>query len=611
MRDELLSYYERELTFLRKLGVEFAEKYPKVAGRLQLEAGKCEDPHVERLLEGFAFLAARVHLKIDDDFPEIVQALFSVLYPHYLRPVPSMSVVQFHLDPEQGKLTSGLRIPRGSLLYSAPVGGAPCKFRTCYDTTLWPFTVSAAEWKPVDRIKPALPGVNAFAALRIELECLPDISFDKLDIESLRIFLSGDGSLNHTVIELLCNNCVHVIARDVKQPQRMVTLPHDSIRQTGLGPDESMVPFPRRSFWGYQLLGEFFTFPEKFCFLDFTGMERLTRAGFGSKVELICLISEFERKDRRQALEIGVTASAMRLGCVPVANLFEMVAEPILVDQTKFEYRIVTDARREQSLDIFSVNSVTGVNIGSTETVEYEPFYSYRHSNMHRQDQAFWHTTRKPSGWRTDKGFDTFITFVNLAGKQLAPNRDAVTLRLSCTNRDLPSRLPFGSEVGDFELEGGGPISRIVALVKPTDALLPPDLAALLWRLVSQLSLNYLSLVNEGTDAFREILRLHNFAGSLTVDRQIQGILNVRSQPHFTRLASENGVSFARGVRVEIEMDEEQFVGSGVYTFASILDTFLGLYTSINSFSQLVVRTRQRKGVLRRWPARSGQKIVM
>jgi type VI secretion system protein ImpG len=203
-----------------------------------------------------------------------------------------------------------------------------------------------------------------------------------------------------------------------------------------------------------------------------------------------------------------------------------------------------------------------------------------------------------------------YIAFTDLTGSKVLPDQDTITLRLMCTNRDLPSRLPFGNAHGDFQLEGGGPISHIVSLVKPTDPILPPARASLLWRLVSQLSLNYLSIVGEGVDAFREILKLNNLAESIGGNRQIDGVLSLHSQAHFTRLLSEQGVSFARGTRVELELDEEQFVGAGVYTFGAVLEVFLALYTSVNSFSQLVVRTRQRKGVLKQWPARSGKKIL-
>jgi len=612
VRDELLFHYSQELTYLRYLGAEFANKYPKVASRLLLEAGKCEDPHVERLLEGFAFLAARIYTKIDDEFPEVVESLLSILYPYYLRPIPSASVVQFHLDPEQGKLTSGLPIPRGSLLYSAPVAGTPCKFQTCYETTLWPLEVKAADWRSADRIQPPAPISSAAAVIRLEIHCLPDVRFSQLDLKTLRLFLQGDGTVVNGLIELLCNNSIQIVARDLAAPaKKTVVFAPGSLRQVGFKPDEGLFPFPRRSFWGYRLLQEYFAFPEKFCFLDLSGFEKLAAADFGDRIELLFFLSEFERSDRRQTLELGVSRNTFRLGCAPVVNLFEQVAEPILMEQKRFEYRIVPDARREEALDIFSIDDVVGVMSGASETIAYEPFYSHRHSAGAGPTQTFWHSTRKLSGWRTNKASDVYITFVDLTGSKKTPDKDTVTLRLTCSNGELPSRLPFGNEEGDFQLGTGGPITRIVALTKPTDALQPPADHGLLWRLVSKLSLNYLSLVSEGVDAFREILRLHNFTGSLSAEKQVDGILSLRSEPHFARLTSSHGVTFARGTRIEIELDEEQFAGTGAYTFAAVLDVFLGLYTSMNSFSQLVVRTRQRKRVLKQWPPRAGQKILM
>ena len=490
MRDDLLFYYERELSFLRHTGAEFAQHYPKVAARLQLEAGKCEDPHVERMLEAFAFLAARVHLKIDDEFPEVVESLFSILYPHYLRPIPSMSVVQFHLDPDQGKLTTGLNIRQGSNLFSAPVNGMPCKFRTCFDTTIWPVRVRAAEWKSSDSLRPPLPAHGSVGVLRLELHCFQDVSFHKLDLKTLRFFLLGNGSVTHTLIELLSNNCIQIVARDLAAPsKKVVVLPPDSVRQVGFAADEGMVPLDKRSFWGYRLLQEYFTFPEKLLFLDISGFDQLAAAAFSDKVELLFFISDFERSDRRQAIEIGLSESTFRLGCAPVINLFNQTAEPILLDQKRFEYRVVPDARREQAFDIFSVDFVSGSRTGSSQIIDYEPFYSWRHS-LPSGSNAFWHVSRRLSPWRSDKGSDVYITFADLTGNKLVPDEDTITLRLLCTNRDLPGRLPFGNPQGDFQLQGGGPISHIVSLSKPTDAILPPARASLLWSVVAQLSFN-------------------------------------------------------------------------------------------------------------------------
>jgi type VI secretion system protein ImpG len=243
--------------------------------------------------------------------------------------------------------------------------------------------------------------------------------------------------------------------------------------------------------------------------------------------------------------------------------------------------------------------------------VRYEPFYSFRHGMTRSREAAFWRAARRPSGRRDDEGTEVHISLVDLSSRPVRPNVEALTVRTICSNRDLPSRLPFGNEAGDFELDGPLPVKRIVALLKPTDTLRPPVGKDTLWRLVSQLSLNYLSLVEEGREALQEILRLYNFTGSTYSEKQIEGITALSSRRHFARVVSEDGVSFARGAQVDMEFDEEQFVGGGAYLFAAVLERFLGLYVSMNSFSQLRARTRQRKEILRQWPPRAGQKILL
>ncbi len=613
MRDDLLAYYERELTFLRQMGAEFADKYPKVASRLLLEPDRCADPHVERMLEAFAFLAARVHLKIDDDFPEITEALLGVLYPHYLRPIPSMSVVEIHLDPEQGKMSTGFKVPRGATLYSRPVDGVPCKFRTCYDTTLWPLAVSQAQWKTPDRLVPAVKASDAVAALRVELSCFADVTFGALALQSLRFYLNGEEPFVHALYELLCNNCVRILVRDPtpgsKRPT--ITLPGDSLRAVGFAEDEAMLPYPRRSFIGYRLLQEYFAFPQKFFFLELANLEQIAAAGLKDKAEVVFLISPFERSDRHQMLEINVSSKALRLGCTPIINLFPHTAEPVLVDQTHFEYPIVPDARRRNALEIFSVDQVLSSNPTTRKEVIYEPFYSYRHSASQEKKGAFWTIARRPATAKDDEGSEVFLSLVDVAGRATAPTTEAVTVRTTCTNRDLPSRLPFGAETGDFEIEGIAATKKIVVLLKPTPTLRPPMGRGALWRLISHLALNYLSLVEEGKEALQEILRLYNFSESPELARQINGISTLQSGRHFARVLSDHGIEFARGTRVEMEFDEGQFVGAGVYLFASVLEHFLGLYVSLNSFSQLVATTSQRKERLREWPPRAGQAILL
>ena len=613
MRDELLYYYEQELGFLRRSGAAFAERYPKVASRLLLEPTKCADPHVERLLEAFAFLAARIHLKIDDDFSEISEALLSVVYPQYLRPIPAMSIVQLQLDPEQGKLTTGLAVPRGAALFSKPVGGTPCKFRTAYDTTLWPLTVAAAQWKTPDQISPPVSGTSAVGALRVELRCLPDVRFDQLALDSLRFYLNGEAALVATLYEVLSNNCVEILIRDIgsKPPRPPVVLPGSALRPVGFGPEETVLPPGRRTMVAYGLLQEYFTFPEKFFFLDLQGFDKARAAGFGTRAEVIFLIAPFERAERRATLEAGVSEKTLLLGCTPVVNLFAQDSEPIEVTATRYEYPVVADARRRETTRIFSVDDIVAVRPGSPDVLHFEPLYSFRHGTDGAQSEAFWFA--KPGGgrWAPEGDPETFIAFVDRSGEPARPGFDTVTARVTCYNGELPSRLPFGDERGDFTMPGGGPIQKIAALVKPTAVIRPPLGKPVLWRLISQLSLNYLSLVDGGAEALQELLRLHNAGDAVAGEKQIAGLLAVRGAPTYARIEGEHGLSFARGHRVEIDFDEDQFTGGSVYLFASLLERFLGLYTAMNSFCILAARTKQRKEILREWPARAGWKALV
>jgi type VI secretion system protein ImpG len=613
VRDDLLLYYERELTFLRDMGAEFAQKYPKIASRLVLEADKCEDPHVERMLEAFAFLAARVHLKIDDEFPEITEALLNILYPHYMRPIPSMSIVEFQADSEQINPETGIKLDRDSVLNSRSVGGAPCKFRTCSDATFWPVNVTSAEWTTADRLRPPIKAADTAAAIRLELKCAGDITFSKLAMPSLRFYLSGESNLTHALYELLCNNCARIVIRDLAPKSKVepVVLENDALRPAGFGEPASMLPYTRRSFAGYRLMMEYFCFPQKFFFFELAGFERLRAAGFGGAAEIVFLISPFERAERREMLETGISAKTFRTACVPVINLFRQTAEPILLDQKRYEYQVIPDVSRRNAMEVFSIESVVSADPGSEEVFPFEPFYSFRHGTPRDRRQGFWHAIRRPSGRRGDEGTEVFISLVDLSGRTIRPDAEALTVRATCTNRDLPSRLPFGNEGGDFELEGAAPIRKIVALVKPTDTLRPPLQKHALWRLISALSLNYLSLVEGGPEALQEILRLYNFTGSASAEKQIQGLAAVSSKRHFARIISENGVAFARGTLVDVTFNEEQFAGGGVFLFAAVLEYFLGLYAGMNSFSQLAARSLQRKEVIRRWPPRAGQKVLI
>jgi type VI secretion system protein ImpG len=619
MSDELLGYYERELTFLRQLGAEFADRYPKIASRLVLEDDKCEDPHVERLLEGFAFLAARIHRKLDDELPEITESLLSVLYPHYLAPIPSMSIVQFVLDKAQARLQTGQTIPQHSMLSSRPVEGTPCRFRTCYPVTIWPIDVVSAAFEPPAQI--GILGDGTRTVLRITLRVTDGLPFwdlrekisvtEERNFDRLRFFLQGEGNLVYALYELLFNNAVRVelrspTARNAPPP---VVLPADSIRPVGFEREEGVLPYTDRSFMGYRLLQEFFTFPQKFLFFDLSNLGRAGKIGASDVMEIwISFNREFQ-------FEKFVNAQTLRPNCTPIINLFQQVAEPIRLTQTKNEYRVVPDVRRQFSTEVFSVDEVISISPHLEKPVPYRPFYSYKHVLDDSKLRTFWHANRRASQRRDDEGTEVYLTLVDLDFNPSVPDIDTLTVRTTCTNRDLPGRLPFGSAEGDFQLEAPGVFQSIRCLSKPTPTLRPALRRGVQWRLISHLALNYLSLLESeggsGPEALQEILKQYDYADSAVTQRQIAGINKISARRVFRPVGRMLRSSFARGIEINILFDEPQYVGTGLYLFASVLERFFALYASVNSFTQLVASTRQREGILRRWPPRAGEQIVV
>jgi type VI secretion system protein ImpG len=613
MREELLEYYERELGYLRQLGGKFAEKYPRVASRLLLERDRCDDPHVERLLEGFAFLAARIHLRIEDDFPEVTSALLGIVAPHYLRPIPSMTVVECQVDPEQGKQSAGQTMPAGTPLVTKKlVDGAPCRFRTAYPVDLWPFTVSECEWRQPERIAGPVRVPGAVGVLRVKLECARDVDFTQLNPQRLAFYLAGESTVAHTLYELLSRNCIAVLVRNPQQRDaKTIAISMSHLRAMGFEEDEALLPFPRRSFDGYRLLQEYFTFPEKFLFFEIGGLEAIAEAGCTSQAELLFFCSRFERPERSQDLEVGVSAQTVRLGCTPVVNLYSQVAEPILVTHTKHEYQVIPNLRRQDTTEIHSIDEVLASNTARRESIPIEPLYAYRYQTRKSGNRAYWHAVRRRNELGEREPSSIHLSLVDVDGVLTEPNAEVLTVRCSCSDFDLPSRLPFGLDEGDFAAEDFPAIRQITALRRPTPSYDPPPAKGQLWRLVSQLSLNYLSIVEGGVPSLQEILRLHNFTDSSYLENQIGGITQIDSRPHFAIMQSVYGDLPARGTRVEIEFDERQFVGGSAYLFATVLDRFLGCYTSINSFCQLAARTNQRKELLGEWPPKAGYKPLI
>ncbi|MGE0761001.1 MAG: type VI secretion system baseplate subunit TssF [Pirellulaceae bacterium] len=617
MTDQILPYYNRELAFLRKLGAEFSEAHPKIAGRLKLGGEIAEDPHVARMIEAFAYLTARIRHKLDDDFPELTEAVLGILYPHYLAPMPSMSVVQFELDKTQTELTAGYRIARGASLETEPVrghgvDGETCHFRTCYETMLWPMTLQSAEFRGPPFTAPPCRFVSeAKAIVRLQLATLaPNVAFHQFQFDRLRFFLQAPAQYVYQLYEAILNNTLAVAVASSAGDREAVLLPRTAIQPVGFERDEALVPYSPRSFDGYRILSEFFIFPDKYLFFDIRGFDGRALGRLGNRLELFLFLNRHVPD-----LEKNVDASTFQLGATPVVNLYRQRAEPIPLSQTQFEYRVVPDARRPLAHEVYSVDRVVATS-PQNEQLEFYPFYSTKHGLPANRQRAFWYAARRPAGYaagQVDGGTEMFLSVVDPDFRPSAPAKWTLDVETTCLNRDLPRRLPYGSGQPRLQLTTGAPLGRLRCLVPLSETQRPALQRGTLWRLISHLSLNHLSLVSDDNspEALREILRLYDYHDSPETRAMIEGIASVRGRRVTGRVTGGAAAGFCRGLEISIGFQEERFSGSGVYLFAAVLERFLGLYASLNSFTRVIATTNKREEPLAKWPPRAGEQVVI
>ncbi len=612
MKSELLPYYERELFFIRQLAAEFAEQHPDRARGLELHPDTAADPHVERLIEAFALIAGRIHHKIDDEFPEISEALLEITYPHYLRPIPPMSVAQFEMDPEQKQASSGHTIEQGSSLFASANGAGSLGFRTCFPTTLWPLKVTAASFLHSSAAGLGVEARQVPYVIRIGLQTLGGLKLRDLSINRLRFFVGGEPQTAFLLYEQLFNNTSKIILRSAvaNGQAKQVVLSRDRIKEVGFGRDEGMLPYSNRSFLGYRLLQEYFSFPQKFLFFDLDGVQEAVVGGFGDELEINILVNEVERKDNLPLLQQAVSPGSFLLGCAPVVNLFERCAEPIRLTQAKTEYRVVPDLHFEKSTEVYSIDRVVATAPYTEETQEYQPFYSLRHTYGARAGEAFWHATRRRSERQGDDGTDVYLSLLDLNFRPHLPPAEALTAYVTCTNRDQVEEVNWNRSFGELQMESSA-LCWARFVLKPSSSYRAPRRRGLQWGLISHLGLNYLSIVEGGAEALKEMLRLYNFSDSPAISSQIEGLTAISTAPEVARVLSDNGLAFARGLHTTIEFDEQRYPSGSVFLFGSILEKFLALYSTLNSFSKLSVVSQQSKGVLKVWPARAGEQILV
>jgi type VI secretion system protein ImpG len=638
MDERLLQMYNLELGHLRETAAEFGREFPKIAGRLALgRDGKevCDDPYVERLLEGFAFLAARVHLKMDAEYPRFTQGLLETVYPDYLCPVPSMAIVRLEPELNEPALAAGPTIKRGALLRSQPGKGerTSCTFTTAQDVRLLPLDVAEAAYVTREFGALDLPShVIGKAAFRIKLRKTASLPLKDIRLSPLTFHIRGVDDLPGQIYEQLFAHRHTLVVREGGPGRKILAvLPRESIRRVGFSGSQALLPPNPRGFEGYRLLREYFAFPERFLFFEFGGFDGALAQADGDEVELIAILDE---QDAR--LEGRVDKSSFSLFCTPAVNLFEKTLDRITLSNAFSEFHVVPDRNRPLDFEVYQINSVTGHGDKPEDEVRYMPFYQAK--DIDAQNDAFFTVNRIPR-LATDRermarkalsdyaGTDVFISIVD---GDMAPHRPDVKqlqIRALCTNRHLPIQMATGLGQTDFNMEISAPVRSIrMVQQRPT----PPKASLVLagqnteesrassgrfaWRLISHLSLNYLSLIDsgktQGAEALRELLKLYADPNDRDARKQIDGVRGVSHRPALRRVEVPGPITFARGLEVTVNLDESAFEGRGVFILGSVLEQFFQKYVSLNSFVETVITTQQRKEIMR-WPPQMGRREIL
>jgi len=579
-------YYQDELTYLRELGREFAGAYPAIAPMLA-ERG---DPDVERLLEGVAFLTGKIRQKLDDELPEVIHSVSSLLFPHYLRQIPAASVLEF--TPLPNVVRERLTVARHAEVGSVPVDGISCRFRTTQDVELLPVAIEDVRLDT---------GAQLTQSLRIELKVTGGASLAAINLSSLRFYIHGERRLQDDLrlwvgahVDGVALASVDAAGRDTT----VATLPAKAVRLVGFNEEEALIPYPRTVYPGFRLLQEYFTLPQKFAFFEVTGLESMPPDKITDRFAIIIQFRDSMPANAR------ATKENFRLFCSPVVNLFEHPTDPIKPDPGKYEYLARPSGSTPSAYEIYSIDNVVAIARRTSQRIEIPSFFAFQHEiDPEAAARAvFYQTHIRPAS--IGDGVDIYLSFGSPQDAGVLPEFDVISVDTTCTNRRLPAQL----KIGDLRVPTATSpaVATFTNLTNVTSPLPPPVGRELQWRVLAHMAMSYRSIAE--LEVLRGIVDLYNFPA--IIDRQA-------ARANQLRLAAIKGVKVrptdrlyrgapVRGVATDIELDEGGFSGEGeMYLFASILNEMFSSYVSLNSFSQLTV-TGSNTRVVYKWEPKSG-----
>lgn len=621
MNRTFLELYNEELRHIRERAAEFAQAYPKIAARLALAPNareECADPFVERLLEGFAFLSARVQLRLEAEFPRFTQGILETVFPDYMAPWPSATIIRLEPKWSDPALMDGAPVPRKSVLNSLRLKDEPttCTFTTAHEVKLFPFDVQQAGYhtRNLGELNLTRLSVDCRAALRIRLSIKgpDDQVMNKVVCDRLPFFVHGEDHLPAMLLEEIFAHATGVIVREVgdHMHKRSTVLPRSALEHVGFAEDEALLPFSPRSFEGHRILREHFLLPQRNLFFAINGLRKALAKVGGREVDLIIPLSE-----RRETLEDFVTAGLFRLYCTPAINLFHKRSDRVPLGPGFTEFQVVVDRNRMLDYEVYAITDVVGYGKTSTDRVPFHPFYLQPAHGpdvggfyaVNRLQRTLSEQERKFGAKSSYPGSEVFLSLVDPHAVPFSPNLEQLGVQALCTNRHLPISMPVDVGETDFIPESHLACGPIRCLVRPTNPRPSFAEGRHAWRAISHLSLNYLSMVEKGPDgaeAMRELLRLYTVGQPSQA--VVDGVVGIRSKPALVRCPGGGPVVFIRGLDIDLTLEEDRYAGQGIFPFAAALEQFLARHVSINSFTRLTLKTADRREVMT-WPPRVGR----
>ncbi len=600
--DKTLEYYTKELSYLRNAGALFAKEHPKIARRLQISENESPDPHVERLLESFAFLTGRISQEIDNRMPEMAAAMLGILYPSLVNPIPSATILHIKADPTKGKLTAGYSIPRGTSVTALGDEDVPCRFQTAYDVTLWPFEVSEVSVKPrLDVPLKAFDSIESKFFLHLRLQT-KDVLFENINLNEIQFHIFGDRPLALSILEDVLSapqNCIYV-----RSFEKEAVKIEEALSPVGFERDELILPQSPYSLSAYGLVQEYFNFPEKFLFFKIKNLENIK-----SQIDLETTALDFyiPLRDGMGLTSKSIGPGNFLLGCAPIVNVFKRTTDPIRIDHQKTFYRLVPDQRRDRTTEVHSVLNVSGTYEGGGD-FEIKPYFSLNHGERGDSQGVFWISKVQSAEDRGLPGTDTYLSFVDLDFSPLFPPEQIAYASVLCTNRYLAEQIPVN---GSFQFEDKSPTSTIKCLYKPTGQVHGPHQGETLWKMVSGLSLSHLYLSGrEGAlESLKETMRLYGGRLNNPHLSDLDLIKSMAINPITRRIhGPEVWRGFIEGLEVNLTVAAKPLTGSPLFLFSMVLQRFLSLLTTVNSFVELNLKSEHEIGNWMRWQLHFGVK---